>query len=65
MGTHVTLVKSSSLDQKWTKEQLKYMQLGGNAKATAFFKRMELIIIKQNKSIKLLFLRFIKKTLKI
>lgn len=27
------------MDQKWTKEQLKYMQLGGNAKARAFFQK--------------------------
>ncbi|GAB5366709.1 hypothetical protein AAMO2058_001166900 [Amorphochlora amoebiformis] len=38
MGTHITFVKSSTLD-KWRKDQLQMMVAGGNAKARAYFKQ--------------------------
>ncbi|KAJ2718254.1 Zn finger-containing GTPase- Activating Protein for ARF [Coemansia sp. Benny D115] len=37
LGVHLSFVRSITMD-KWTAEQVKRMELGGNAKATAFFK---------------------------
>lgn len=37
MGVHISFVRSTELD-KWTAEELKCMQLGGNEVARAFFK---------------------------
>ncbi|KAJ2088511.1 Zn finger-containing GTPase- Activating Protein for ARF, partial [Coemansia sp. RSA 986] len=36
LGVHLSFVRSITMD-KWTSEQLKRMQMGGNAKALAFF----------------------------
>ncbi|KAJ2072533.1 Zn finger-containing GTPase- Activating Protein for ARF, partial [Coemansia sp. S100] len=37
LGVHLSFVRSITMD-KWTPEQLKRMECGGNAKAVAFFK---------------------------
>lgn len=47
LGTHITFVRSSILDKKWTQEQLLYMKLGGNGKARAFFDKHNLSSVKQ------------------
>eukprot|EP01080_Neovahlkampfia_damariscottae_P006604 gene6604-10767_t len=39
LGTHITFVRSPTLDDRWTPEQYKSMELGGNNKARVFFQK--------------------------
>ncbi|QPG75966.1 hypothetical protein FOA43_003352 [Brettanomyces nanus] len=39
MGVHISFVKSSTLDQKWTYKQLRMMKCGGNDKLREFFQK--------------------------
>lgn len=39
LGTHLSFIRSTELDEKWTLEQVRALQVSGNQKAMAFFQK--------------------------